>query len=339
MQKKIIFISTNPLSGKGGIASAVKNSIDILTKNGCPHEVFISHQPHSDVLRALVVFFQTIVRIIKSDAKNTVFFLHVGPKGSLVRKLFLAILIKIKGGAVVSQYHSPIFYNYLKGRSFWLFPLKCLVLFSDKNLALNEYWRRVFSNTLGAKFFILANPISNHPLKHKNLHHEGVINVSCVARLVKEKNVQEVIKLAKLDNRLMVSVVGDGPFRKNIEDLIEKNKVTNRVKLFGWLSNEEVIRLISASDVFILPSKYDSFGMVYVEALCTGTPVIAPKLRPVMETLKNIVGVKHVDDAGNMSKEIDELLRISPGSIRKNLLIKYGEGVYLKSLQNILYDK
>jgi len=335
MQKKIVFISTNPLSGMGGIASAVNNGIKILNKNNYPNDLLISHEPNVKLLHSLLLFFKVIFCILKYDANAVVYYLHIGPKGSLIRKLTFILVIKIKRGTVVTQYHSPIFYDYLKMCGFWFLILKCIAILSDKNLALNDYWRRIFSATLRNNFYVLSNPIFDRPLKKKYLREKNVINVSCVARLVREKNVQEVIKLAELDTRLMLSVAGDGSFKKNIEDISEKSSAAKRIKLFGWITNNEAIDFISKSDIFILPSKYDSFGMVYLEALCTGTPVIAPKIRPVVETLKNIIGVKHANDAQEIFSGIDDLLHIPPEKIRRSLLMKYGEKIYFNKINEI----
>ncbi|MEP7145544.1 MAG: glycosyltransferase [bacterium] len=70
-------------------------------------------------------------------------------------------------------------------------------------------------------------------------------------------------------------IAGTGYLENYIKDFINKNKLSDRVLLFLNPKREAVIKLFRECDVFILPSRLDSFGIVYVEALACGKPVIA----------------------------------------------------------------
>jgi len=83
-------------------------------------------------------------------------------------------------------------------------------------------------------------------------------------RVAKEKNV-EAFFACKLPGTKMI--IGDGPLRKKLE-------TAHRDAVFvGYKKGQELVNWLSLSDVFVFPSKTDTFGLVIIEALATGIPV------------------------------------------------------------------
>lgn len=72
-----------------------------------------------------------------------------------------------------------------------------------------------------------------------------------------------------------LTIAGDGPTRGALMLLAAELGVADRVNFLGRLSREEVRAAMAASDAFILSSKYETFGVVLVEALAMGLPLIA----------------------------------------------------------------
>ncbi len=102
----------------------------------------------------------------------------------------------------------------------------------------------------------------------------------CVARLEAEKNQEIVIDCMEnlKEQNYSLYFVGDGDNRQLLQQKIEERNLQNQVKLLGEKTNVE--DYYKASDVFILPSKYEGFGHVYLEALACGLPCIAAKSNP-----------------------------------------------------------
>ena len=69
-------------------------------------------------------------------------------------------------------------------------------------------------------------------------------------------------------------IVGDGPERRNLERLASKLGVEDKVKFWGKLTREEVLKRLAECDVLVHPSLHDSGGWVCVEAMAAGRPVI-----------------------------------------------------------------
>ncbi len=70
---------------------------------------------------------------------------------------------------------------------------------------------------------------------------------------------------------------GDGAERINLESLAKKLNIDNQVTFLGALSRKEVKYEMRKCDVFTLASKYETFGVVYIEALASGKPIVATK--------------------------------------------------------------
>ncbi len=102
--------------------------------------------------------------------------------------------------------------------------------------------------------------------------------VLTVCRLVPEKGVQTLIRAASRlrdISELKVVVVGDGPYRGVLEELVKDLGLEGIVRFDGWVHGRQVGLYYSAADCFVLASFEESFGIVLLEALMYGLPVIA----------------------------------------------------------------
>lgn len=99
----------------------------------------------------------------------------------------------------------------------------------------------------------------------------------CVCRLAPEKNLEILIEAMQLlkNKNIHLYIVGEGSLKGKLEELIDNLKLRQCVKLLGAKNNVE--DYYKMADVFILPSKYEGFGHVYIEALATGVITIATK--------------------------------------------------------------
>lgn len=109
-----------------------------------------------------------------------------------------------------------------------------------------------------------------------------------VGRLVPEKGLRELLeageRLASSRPRLQVALVGDGPMRAELEQLIAANPGLS-VRLAGAQPAAEVARWMAASDLVTLPSYSEGHPNVLVEALACGRPVVATAVGGVPEVI------------------------------------------------------
>lgn len=102
-----------------------------------------------------------------------------------------------------------------------------------------------------------------------------------IANLDKNKNQDMLIEAFwhsfKECEKIKLSILGSGPEMKNLQKKIEKLGMENQIKLHGFATRPQVLKELQRSDVFVLSSKYETFGVVLIEAMSCGLPLIATK--------------------------------------------------------------
>ena len=104
-----------------------------------------------------------------------------------------------------------------------------------------------------------------HPIADEPLPYDGPIWLY-VGRVAVEKNIEAFLKLDLPGTKL---VVGDGPARAELEARYPA------ARFLGALSGQALVEAYAGSDVFVFPSRTDTFGLVLLEALACGIPVAA----------------------------------------------------------------
>ena len=177
-------------------------------------------------------------------------------------------------------------------------------------------FRKKLSNSLNCSL----DNIIKYNLEQKKI-------VLFVGRLVEVKNLDVLIKaFSKVveDNCLLV-LVGDGPLRQQLVDLVEFNKIADRVIFTGQLEGEELYSWYNIAQISILPSIKEAYGAVVNEALLGGCHVICSKIAGAVSLINNENG-SSIDP--NNQEEITvkitealqkaEPLRITALSLRKS---------------------
>jgi glycosyltransferase involved in cell wall biosynthesis len=77
--------------------------------------------------------------------------------------------------------------------------------------------------------------------------------------------------------------VGDGPSKEDYEELASKLGIADRCRFVGRMPHDEVLRRVGSSFVAVVPSRSECFGLVNIEALAMGTPVVASDVGGISE--------------------------------------------------------
>jgi N-acetyl-alpha-D-glucosaminyl L-malate synthase BshA len=102
-------------------------------------------------------------------------------------------------------------------------------------------------------------------------------------------------------------MVGDGPEREKAEQLCYKLGIQDRVIFFG--NSNEIDKILSYSDLFLLPSETESFGLAALEAMAWSVPVISSNSGGLPEV--NFEGISgYLSDVGNIDEMANNALRI-----------------------------
>ena len=84
--------------------------------------------------------------------------------------------------------------------------------------------------------------------------------------------------LSRLDSRVRLTMVGEGPDEKNWRNLVKKIDINDKVNWTGWVPHHKVNNLYSDHDVLLFPSLHESSGNVILEALSHAIPVVCLKI-------------------------------------------------------------
>ena len=109
------------------------------------------------------------------------------------------------------------------------------------------------------------NPSYHH---ERRVPHSHLRYVLCVSRVSKEKGLDDFCRISLPNNYLKV-VVGDGPYLKQLQERYDD------VLFLGKKTGVELAEKYGLADVFIFPSRADTFGLTQLEAMASGTPVLA----------------------------------------------------------------
>lgn len=146
---------------------------------------------------------------------------------------------------------------------------------------------------------------------------------------------------------LQLLAVGEGDDRPWLEDLAEQNGVNRHVHFLNGLSYAELAACYTACEIFALPSKGEGFGLVYLEAMARGKPVIGGAHGGAPEVIEDgVTGylVPH-GDAGQLATSIEtlladpELAQKMGARGRQRVEREFKFSVFAKSLKKILREQ
>jgi len=147
-------------------------------------------------------------------------------------------------------------------------------------------------------------------------------------KLTKYKGVKYLVQAARRINGI-VGIVGDGPERKALEQLVKDLNIDN-VKFFGHRESAEVIKLNYRADVVVAPSIWDEpLGLVILEAMATKTPVVVTRKGGIPLAVKDGVNGVYIKarNAKDIAEKVNKLLandslRLKLGSKARQTIIE-----------------
>ncbi|MBI2523566.1 glycosyltransferase [Candidatus Woesearchaeota archaeon] len=125
----------------------------------------------------------------------------------------------------------------------------------------------------------------------KSYKHAENLSFVYVGRLSFEKNIDIIIKAFQiLDKRgidFSLKIVGDGPARKYLKGIVKRYGLESKIIFTGELYGDALKKIYRKTDVFVTASTMETLGMSILEALASGTPVIAARKYAVPDIVKD----------------------------------------------------
>lgn len=133
-----------------------------------------------------------------------------------------------------------------------------------------------------------------------------------VSNFRKVKRVEDVVRMFEKVRKQLPSkllMIGDGPERQNAEEICRTLSICNDIRFLG--KQEQMDEILSITDLFVLPSQYESFGLSALEAMACGVPVISTNVGGLPEINKQgVTGfLSNVGDVEDMATHALEILK------------------------------
>lgn len=272
--------------GKGVVASSIERIQSILNDNGFIPDIMIGHfyNPQIEIISRLKLIYPTSVSCVV---------LH--EKAEVVKKLYAGTLR-----------------NYSESIDIWGFRSKSL-----RDGFESLFWQLPIS-------FINHSGIPNKFINSVNVpeRRKKIDKFLYVGQLIKRKYpsvivsaLQEAFPMKDYD----LTYVGSGSEEYNIREAAKKKGSSERVKLCGQISREDVVEYYDAAECFVMVSRDEAFGLVYLEAMSRGCITIGARHEGIDGVI--IHGVNgFLCEAGDQDELVDILRHID--SLSENELMK-----------------
>lgn len=160
---------------------------------------------------------------------------------------------------------------------------------------------------------ILSDPVSEEQKAayRQQLGLKNIKTIITVGQFIYRKGFDVLLKAwEQIDDKAQLLIIGGGDLQNSYEDYIKQNLLKN-VNIIGFMQKEELFKYYCASDIFVLPTREDVWGLVINEAMAVGLPVITTdNCNAGLELIENGENgyIVPVDDAKKLGEKISYLL-------------------------------
>lgn len=148
-------------------------------------------------------------------------------------------------------------------------------------IAVGKSFAQVLEEKYKSSFIYIPNIVDFSVFSDgKKVEHDQFTFVS-VGNLIERKAMDITIRgfaeCCKIKHNAKLVVIGDGPQREALEKLVDELDLRDKVEFTGRLERYKIKTIFLKSDCFVLMSRNETFGVVYIEAMASGLPVIATR--------------------------------------------------------------
>ncbi len=217
----------------------------------------------------------------KFDIINTHFAIPSGPAGYVIAKILnISNVLSIHGGDIYdpSKPLSPHKNKMLSSTVSFILNNASLVVAQSTDTKNNAYKYYKYTGDIDVIPLGIRKPSFSAKNRHELGLKEDAVVICTIGRLVKRKNLEDAIETLSqlpLEKKVQFIIIGDGPEKDYLKDCVKTHNLTSKIKFLGNISDEEKFQFLSNSDIYISTAIHEGFGVVFLEAMECGIPVVS----------------------------------------------------------------
>ena len=272
---KVVYLSLDLRSirkwRKFGIDRIKKNGINIYSFN------FPLGNFSSSIYNFIssIGFYYSYKKILKNEGKPDILHAHFFKPAYIaakyVKKINIPLIITehsslINTTEINKTYHKMALFAYNK---------------AQKVISVSEALSKNIETNFNIKSMVIPNIFNSNIFKYASKIKSNHFQIVSTGNLIYSKRmdltISAFVKAFQDNNNVKLIIFGDGPERIKLQQMIHDLNAEKKIELKGICIREEIASYLNESDLFVLASQTETFGVSYIEALAMGVPVIATK--------------------------------------------------------------
>lgn len=221
---------------------------------------------------------------------------------------------------------------------------KDVVAQSRKKFAVSNEFSKLLSNMIpgSSPWEVMENLVNQKflekPIAKKNKSKFTFINVAIATSKKCQLNIVDAFSRKFQQHRnVQLIIAGDGPELPRLKQKVMSLGIESQVNFPGKISRDQVLQQMSESNSFVLSSRYETFGVVVIEALALGLPVVATRCGGPETILREQDGILvPVDDVENLAQAMESVYenydQYNPAEIRQACKERFSEEAIARRL-------
>jgi len=213
--------------------------------------------------------------VILSHLRDSIMFSH-----DISAKFDIPFIAGIHYGDIIRLKNPWYRYRFKK-------PLEKAAVIGCRSKAIKEQFVKIFPEFIN-KIRVVNSGINKVLIEDRQFFEKKAekliksqkLKIFTAANFIKLKNIDLNLRaLAKLKNDINweYKIAGDGPEMQYLKNLVKELKLTKRVNFLGYLNHNDVLEKMKESDIFLMVSVPETFGLVYLEAMAKGCIIVGAK--------------------------------------------------------------
>jgi glycosyltransferase involved in cell wall biosynthesis len=177
---------------------------------------------------------------------------------------------------------------------------------------------------------VIENGINFELYKHEEpafINSSSTLKLISASRLNEQKGIEYLVEigvlLSKKNVPFHITVAGDGDLKTELASQIRDLKLEKNFSILGFLNKEKLVEKYKESNIFISTSIYEPFGLVILEAMASGLPVVSFNIGGIREIIKNAYNGVLVNP-GDSKSFAKEILKLQQNNVRRKSIVKNG---------------